>query len=151
MAYTTNFYNPYGPQQFQPTLSYQNQFQQQPINGLIRVDGIEGAQMYQLPPNSVSPPLFMESENSFFIKTTDGGGAATVKKYTFEEAQVADPTQDMYVTREYFDEQINNIMEAINGKHSIPSQSAASREHDIQAIEEDPVVGSVQRGFQSDV
>ena len=150
MAYNANFYNPYGLQQFQPTLSYPSQFQQ-PINGLVKVDGLEGAQMYQMPPNSVSPPLFMESENSFFIKTTDGGGAATVKKYTFDEAPIDDDPQGIYVTKEYFDEQINNIMEAINGKHSIPRQSATTGELDIRPTEEGPVVGAVQRGFQSDV
>ena len=54
MAYTPSLYNPYGSQQFQPTMytsSYQPTYvPQQPVNGLIKVKGIEGAQMYQLPP-----------------------------------------------------------------------------------------------------
>lgn len=129
MAYDPSLYNPYGSQQFQPTVSYPQQFQptmrfQQPINGLIKVTGIEGAQMYQLPPGSVSPPLFLEDENAFFVKTTDDGGAATIKKYTFEEAPIADTgsNPDEFVTREYFDQQIQNIMEAINGKHTVQEQ-----------------------------
>ncbi len=132
MAYNPSLYNPYGSQQFQPTISYPQQFQptmqpQQPINGLIKVTGIEGAQMYQLPPGSVSPPLFLEDENSFFVKTTDDGGAATIKKYTFEEAPIIDTSnnQNDFVTREYFDQQMQNIMEAINGKHFVPEQPEA--------------------------
>lgn len=132
MAYNPSLYNPYGSQQFQPTISYPQQFQptmqpQQPVNGLIKVTGIEGARMYQLPPGSVSPPLFLEEENAFFVKTTDDGGAATIKKYTFEEAPIADTINNSndFVTREYFDQQMQNIMEAINGKHSVQEQPEA--------------------------
>lgn len=132
MAYNPSLYNPYGSQQFQPTISYPQQYQptmqpQQPINGLIKVTGIEGAQMYQLPPGSVSPPLFLEEENAFFVKTTDDGGAATIKKYTFEEAPIADMSNNPndFVTREYFDKQMQNIMEAINGKHTVQEQPEA--------------------------
>ena len=132
MAYNPSLYNPYGTQQFQPTSMYTQGFQptyqpQHPINGLIKVTGIEGAQMYQLPPGSVSPPLFLEDENAFFVKTTDDGGAASIKKYTFEEAPIADTNGNPndFVTREYFDQQMQNIMEAINGKHPVPKQSEA--------------------------
>lgn len=135
MAYNPSLYNPYGSQQFQPTVTQPNwyyqptvtQMQQQPINGLIKVTGIEGAQMYQLPPGSVSPPLFLEEENAFFVKTTDDGGAATIKKYTFEEAPIANASNNSgdFVTREYFDQQMNNILEAINGKHLVPEQPEA--------------------------
>ena len=129
MAYTPSLYNPYGSQQFQPTMytsSYQPTYvPQQPVNGLIKVKGIEGAQMYQLPPGSVSPPLFLEDENAFFVKTTDDGGAATIKKYTFEEAPMVTAGSGEFVTREYFDQQMNNILEAINGKHPVPEQQAA--------------------------
>lgn len=132
MAYNPSLYNPYGSQQFQPTISYPQQYQptmqpQQPVNGLIKVTGIEGAQLYQLPPGSVSPPLFLENENAFFVKTTDDGGAATIKKYTFEEAPIADTASNPndFVTREYFDQQMQNIMEAINGKHPVPEQPKA--------------------------
>ena len=133
MAYNPSLYNPYGSQQFQPTVSYpatyQSTFQPTPsVNGLVRIESIEGAQMYQLPPNSVSPPLFLGEENAFFIKTTDGGGAATLKKYTFAEAPITDNNSDDFVTREYFDQQMNNIMEAINGKYSVSGQQPANEQ-----------------------
>lgn len=130
MAYNPSLYNPYGTQQFQPTTMATSGYMptytpQQPINGLIKVTGIEGAQMYQLPPGSVSPPLFLESENAFFVKTTDDGGAATIKKYKFEEAPMTASGGSEFVTKEYFDQQISSIMEAINGKHTVSKQPEA--------------------------
>lgn len=113
MAYNASLYNPY----LQPP-----QFTRPPVNGLIKVDSIEGAQMYQLPPNSVSPPLFLASENAFFVKTTDGGGAFTLKKYTFSEAPIEQSDSSNYVTKEYFDSWTEKIMEAINGKHTVSEQ-----------------------------
>ena len=136
MAYNPSLYNPYGLQQFQPTTqanqlsTFQPTFTpNQPVNGLIRVDGVEGAQMYQLPPSSVSPPLFLSSENAFFVKTTDDGGAATIKKYSFKEEPMAtNDNSGQYVTREYFDQQMNNILEAINGKHTVPGQQTDNQQ-----------------------
>lgn len=117
MAYNPSTYNPYGLQQLQPTM-----MRTQPVNGLVQVSGIEGAQMYQLPPGSTSPPLFLAEENAFFIKTTDDGGAANIKKYRFEEVPIIASDSSRFVTREYFDQQIKGIMEAINGKHLVPEQ-----------------------------
>ena len=130
MAYNPSLYNPYGSQQFQPTTGGNLQYQptytpQQPVNGLIKVTDIRGAEMYLIPPGSVSPPLFLEDENAFFIKTTDDGGAATIKKYVFEEAPMTAQNQGEFVTREYFDQKMQAIMEAINGKHPVPEQPAA--------------------------
>lgn len=118
MAYNPSTYNPYGLQQLQPMMA-----RTQPVNGLVQVSGIEGAQMYQLPPGSTSPPLFLADENAFFVKTTDDGGAATIKKYRFEEVPMITASDSEFVTREYFDQQIKGIMEAINGKHPVPEQS----------------------------
>lgn len=82
--------------------------------------------MYQMPPGSVSPPLFLEDENAFFVKTTDDGGAASIKKYTFDEVPMTtNNNSSEFVTREYFDQQMNNILEAINGKHSVSEQPEA--------------------------
>ncbi len=111
MAYNPSVYNQW------------QQWQTQPVNGLVSVSGEQGAQMYPLPPNSVSPPLFLQEENAFFVKRTDGGGAATLKKYTFQEAPAAAaPQAPEFVTKEYFDQQMQTIMEAINGKHPVPEQ-----------------------------
>lgn len=98
-------YNPYGF----------HQAMQQPVNGLIRIDSIEGGQMYQLPPNSVSPPLFLSNEAAFLIKTTDGGGAATLKKYSFKEEPL-EPSSKDYVTKADFDAFVQEIRGVIDGK-----------------------------------
>lgn len=149
MAYNPSIYSPYAAQQFQPNMPAPNpQFMQaiapqQPVNGLVKVDGIEGARMYQLPPNSVSPPLFVGSENAFFIKTTDGGGAASIKKYTFAEAPMNDNVSGEFVTREYFDRQMNNILEAINGQHTVQGQPSAAGQPDLGPAEQGQAIGSV--------
>lgn len=78
MAYNPSLYDPYRAQQFQPAQFQpaQPMFQPvvQPVNGLIKVDGIEGAQMFQLPPNSVSPPLFVAEENAWGNRGWGGNG-----------------------------------------------------------------------------
>lgn len=135
MAYNPSLYNPYGLPQFQA-----------PVNGLVRVESIEEANAYQIPPNSVSPPLFLDSEDSFFIKTTDANGGSTIKKYTFVEEPI--PTSNIsgeFVTREYFDQQMNNILEAINGKLAVQEPTATTTgQLDRQQGAAAPVPGSVQ-------
>ena len=136
MAYNPSLYNPYGFTS--------------PVDGLVKVDSIEGVNAYYLPPNSVSPPLFLSSENVFFVKKTDGGGGATIRKFTFEE-EVVDPQSDPnYVTKDYLDARINELMEAINGKHPVRKPEPAT-ELGYEHGESDPVVGAVQRNFQPDV
>ena len=117
MAYDPSLYNPYGLQ-----------MPQQPVNGLVSIDSIEGGEMYPLPPNSVSPPLFLNNENAFIVKRTDGGGAYSLKKYTFAEEELPGANEELYVTKEYFDSQIAEIKEAINGKRIVPEQPAESDE-----------------------
>lgn len=125
MAYNPSLYSPYGYQQ--------PQVPQQPINGLVWIDSQEGAQMYPLPPNSVSPPLLLRNENAFFVKTTDGGGAASLKRYTFDEDPIV-PTNNNsgdFVTREYFDQQISHILEVIeNGQHTTSEPESAVESDD---------------------
>lgn len=128
MAYNPNLYSPYGSQQYQPTISYPQQYQPatqqvQPVNGLIQVNGIEGAQMYQLPPNSVSPPLMWKDEPYFTVKQTDGGGAATYRTFKFQEVNLNPQQSDDIVTKEDFDKFKQEVMEAINGKSVVPEPS----------------------------
>ena len=139
MAYNPSLYNPYGLPQFQA-----------PVNGLVRVESIEEANAYQIPSNSVSPPLFLGSEDSFFIKTTDANGGSTIKKYTFAEEPIpTGNTSGEFVTREYFDQQMNNILEAINGKLAVPEPTAtATGQLNSQPAQ---VPGSIEHTVQQDV
>lgn len=77
-----NQYPQYG-QQPQPPMQTQT--------GLNRVTGIEGARAFQVPPNSVVP-LFDDTQDVFYIKTTDSGGFPTLKGYRFSPIEDA-PTQ----------------------------------------------------------
>lgn len=151
MAYNPNLYNAFGTNQF-----LQPQFPSPtPVNGLVEIDSIQGGEMYYLPPNSVSPPLFLRNENAFLIKRTDGGGASTLKKYNFEEAEL--PTNNNagdFVTRDYFDKKMNEVMEAFNGKHTIPGQqwpAATGQESSAASIQPNQVAGAIQPDVQSNV
>lgn len=113
MAYNPNLYNPYG--QPMPT-----QQQQQPVDGLVWIDGIKGAQMYPLPPNSTSPPLMWKGEPYFTVKTTDAGGAFTLQTFKFQEEILQSTALSDTVTRADLESFKKEIMEAINGKPAVP-------------------------------
>lgn len=103
-----NVFNPY--QFIQPV--YQQQTQQ-----LIRVSGMEGAKAYQLGPNS-AVSLFHETEDVFYIKTTDGAGFPTIHAYKFEPLDEPVQKVEQYVTLEEFQAFKNEILkkEKSNGK-----------------------------------
>lgn len=90
-GYNNGFYgnNGYGPQQ---------------QNGIIWVQGLEGAKSYMVTPGSTV--LLMDSESRrFYIKSVDVSGMpAPIKAYEFQE--LAEQTQAQphgdYVTREEF-------------------------------------------------
>ena len=93
--------------------------QQQPVHGLVRVTGIEGARAYQLPPNS-DIPLFDANEDVMYVKTTDGAGFPTIRCFRFEPIDAMPPADTArFVTREEFDA----LKEAIeNGKQPVQQQ-----------------------------
>ena len=82
-----NQYPQYG-QQAQPPMQSQT--------GLNRVTGIEGARAFQIPPNSVAA-LFDDTQDVFYIKTTDSGGFPTLKNYRFSPIEdiPTQPTQGL--------------------------------------------------------
>lgn len=98
MAYNPNMFMPqYQGYQNYPA-NYMAQVQQQPVNGLVSVTGIEGAKAYQLPPNS-SMPLFDANSDILYLKTTDGAGFPTVRAFKFEEVGTETKAQPEYATR----------------------------------------------------
>ena len=85
-----------------------NQFQNYSIRqeSITRVTGEEGAKAYQMAPNS-SAALFDGNEDIFFLKTTDGAGFPTIRKFKFEEIQekAPEPAEGSdYITREEFEQ-----------------------------------------------
>lgn len=88
--------NNYIPNQ-QMSLMGQNQ-------GLIRVNGLEGAKAYQVAPRD-TVALFDGNDDVFYVKSADDGGFPTIKAYRFVEMDLtgAKPTND-YVTKAEFEE-----------------------------------------------
>lgn len=101
---------------------YYNPYQvSQPVNGLVSVNGMNGAQAYPLPPNS-QIALFDENEDKFYVKKTDSAGFPTVVAYTFEAAEHPAPVDT--VSREEFDKLVAAV-EALgkgggNGEQPVP-------------------------------
>ena len=136
-----NPFMPQHPQQFAP---YQPQgymtagssplLSQQPIHGFVYVTGIEGAKAYQMPPNSEMPLFDSTSENTMFIKTTDGAGFPTIKVCNVNEKQGVQQQQSSeYVThdelsRVYAD--LSGQMDTIKGAMygNIPSAANATEQ-----------------------
>ncbi len=76
----------------------QPQQQMQAQNGLNRVTGLDGARAFAVPPNSVVP-LFDDTQDVFYIKTTDSGGFPTIKPYRFAPMEEAPVQQTQGLTR----------------------------------------------------
>ena len=92
---------------------------QQQNNGIIWVQGVEGAKAYQMPPNS--NVILMDNDDSkFYIKSTDAVGMATLKSFRFEEivnVKQNSPNNAQnanYVTQEEFTKLKNDIGNYIN-------------------------------------
>jgi len=88
-----------------------------PVNNLTRVTGMDGARLYQMPPNS-TVALFDGNEDLFYVKSTDGAGFPTIRTFRFEEVQPQPVPQPDYVTRDELNalsDKIDKLMEALNG------------------------------------
>lgn len=120
------FQNPYAPLMGQQNQQFYNQpyqqqiqnIQQEPQN-LIRVNGIEGARAYNMPPNS-TVALFDGNEDIMYIKTTDGAGFASTRKFSFTEISnnQTTVTDTEYISRQEFEdfkkELRNNVKQSIS-------------------------------------
>ena len=88
-------------------------------NGIIWVQGIEGAKAYQIPQSSNI--ILMDSEkNRMYIKTSDNIGMCNLRIFDFTEVTetsqghnsvATQPDLSQYVTRD----ELNNILEQLNG------------------------------------
>ena len=68
----------------------QNLMQLTGVDLVVPTHGIEGAKAYPLGLNC-RVPLFDDTEDVFYIKSTDANGFPTVKKYRFTEEVIIDP------------------------------------------------------------
>lgn len=132
MAYNPNLYNPYGLQQtpVQPTQMYAP-MQQQAINGLLFIDK-NAIDTYQMPPGSVSPPLFVD-DSHYVIKSFDSNGRSSIETFRTEPCPMSEifGADETNVTKADLEAFKLEIMEAINGKHTVqdvPTASATATE-----------------------
>ena len=118
MAYDPNIYNPYGTQYVDSSIY------QAASNSVRYIDSIDEARKVsnQLPPNSLSAPMFLRSDDVFFIGSTDEYRIPTLTMYRYHEEEIPGAKKDEseYVTKADFDAFATRIMEAINGKLDSP-------------------------------
>lgn len=90
---------------------YYPYYQQQQQNGIVWVQGMEGAKAY--PVTSGASVLLMDSENSvFYIKSTDQSGMPSpLRIFDYSERKEEQPKVDtsQFVTREEFEEKISEL------------------------------------------
>ena len=123
MPYQSTWQNPYMPQNgYTPPLGQSFQYQQ-PVNGIVKVNGRDSALQYQLPPNSMSPALFDQNGKTFYIVSTDGTGMKTVEAFDFTQHVEQQPVQidgAQFVSKQEYDQfvaKVSAALEAINGVH----------------------------------
>lgn len=119
--------------QMQPMQFMQQMQNQQSGNGIIWVQGEEGAKAYIVAPGNSA--LLMDSENnSFYIKSSDNSGMPMpLRIFDYVERNAKQQTQNIksnveYVTRQEFDElsaRINDIMANINNNCESVGESNA--------------------------
>ena len=107
--------NPY----FNQSLNNQFASTPAPIQGLVKVTGIEGAKAYQMPPNSTMP-LFDADNDIMYIKSTDGAGFPTIREFAFSPVETTPQAPDVeYVQRSEFDKLVEEVKELMNGKQPV--------------------------------
>lgn len=112
-----------------------NLFQLSGIDQLIPVHGIEGAMEYNIGP-SCRVPLFDDSEDVFYIKTTDKYGVPTVKRYRFEEEVPISIDNQKAVSlndiRSIIKDELASIKEELlNGQQSISTTDNTTVDSDV--------------------
>ena len=138
--YQSTWQNPYLPayNQGQPVTPMVQPYQQ-PVNGVVKVNGRDSAMQYQLPPNSMSPALFDNNGKVFYIVSTDGTGMKTVEAFDYCPHVEEQPIQvdgAQFVSRaefESFTAKVNAALGALNGVHE--SVSAAGTEDAAQSAD----------------
>ena len=123
MPYTPTWNNPYMPL-YNQGMPVQPSTYQQPVNGITKVNGRDSALQYQLPPNSMSPALFDNNGQVFYIVSTDGTGMKTVETFDFSPHVEQQPVQidgAQFVSKQEYDQfvaKVSAALEALNGVHA---------------------------------
>ena len=95
---------------------YQSYIPQQRCE-VVKVNGRNGAEMYQMAPNS-SILLLDETAPIVWLKTTDGAGYPTITPYSITPYQ-----PEPEISAKSLDERISKLEEIINARQSDPVQN----------------------------
>lgn len=129
--------------QYQQTIP---QYQQQPANqGLLWVQGVEGAKSYLVAPNTTV--LLMDADaQRFYLKSTDGTGIPNLRMFEYSEVtqSASQPVlatnenlDDKYVTRNEYNDLKNQYEEIMKKLSSIQNTSSKrSKSEEIRKDEE---------------
>lgn len=106
-------------------MNYQPQRYTLSNNGIIWVQGIEGAKAYQLMPNSNAVLLDSENDGVFYIKLSDNVGMCTLRTFRYTEVTNEQPKQNgidlsTYITRAEFDSAIKELKEIFANEQLVP-------------------------------
>ena len=110
------------------------------LNGVdlvVPVKGIEGAKAYPLGPNCRAP-LFDDSEDILYIKTTDPNGFPSIKAYDLSERVIIDENSPSAVSlndiRAMIREELSNVKEDIlNAQQPVPKYDSSTASESVVA------------------
>lgn len=90
---------------------YPQMYQRPMTNGIIWVQGIEGAKAYQLAPNSNAILMDSENDGRFYIKVSDNVGMCNLRSFKYTEITSQPKSVDMseYVTRQELEDALRSI------------------------------------------
>lgn len=107
--------------------NYNPYYGAQQSNGIIWVQGIEGAKAYQMMPNTNVILLDSENDGVFYIKICDSVGMCTLRIFNYHEVEEQKKTEGVvpdltqYVTKSELKEALDELKEAIYGKQALQS------------------------------
>lgn len=108
---------------YQPYMNYQPQRYSQPNNGIVWVQGIEGAKAYQLMPNSNQVLLDSENEGIFYIKLADSVGMCSLRSFKYTEVTEQPKANGVdlsaYVTKAELENAVNELKEIIQNEQFV--------------------------------
>jgi len=101
---------------------YNQMYQKPQTNGIVWVQGIEGAKAYQLVPNSNAILMDSENDGRFYIKVSDNVGMCNLRTFSYTEVTSTPVKQvDMseYVTRK----ELENALRSIKNEQSVSTNA----------------------------
>lgn len=96
--------------------------------GIIWVNGLEGAKGFQMVPGTNAILMDSENDGMMYIKSVDGIGMGNIRSFRYEE--IKQPKTE-YITRSEFEELLKTIKGGNYGESALqPTKSKTNRAND---------------------